>query len=589
MEKIKYILNTILNFVKKFKFIIILTIAILIVLIAIIFIISRIFKTNDYPLVFVENDQLVMWNSKTKEKKVIVDDYLTEKNGNLSFVYANNTTNLFAFVYETNLFLYNVEDEIQEKIASNVPSSYADIYFTDDDGYLIYSDENDSIYSYNIKSKIKNKINSLNEEEDYSYISAVVDNKVIFTVTNSESERTLYVATVGKEIKKEKIASNMDDFVINEEKTKIFYSSEIDDNNSSAYIYEVKSNKNNKIISSFYSLISYDDDFDNMIFTKKTTDELNFFIDDQLNNDPITQVEITRVCSFSDYYDNLCSRDDWLYDREFTYKEETSKKPVNDAIREYVKDLELLDVYKYSKGEEEKIVSNVLDVYGNNIDSFGVSYKSLKDDFNVKISELNSVSDLENKISENTEIKYYTNGNTNTVDIGENNITSFVLSKDYGYVTNDKDELYLINIKENKTNLELLDTGVSPGMVINNAYFYTFKSDEEFYTLKSAIGLNVKEVASDVYNIENKEDILYIYNDCDLNNKSCSYSKYDGNLKQILTDVNYVKEISKNKYYILRNFSKNKNTYDIYRFEDGELTQIAFDVDEDFISIYYMK
>ena len=63
--------------------------------------------------------------------------------------------------------------------------------------------------------------------------------------------------------------------------------------------------------------------------------------------------------------------------------------------------------------------------------------------------------------------------------------------------------------------------------------------------------------------IENKEDILYIYNDCDLNNKSCSYSKYDGNLKQILTDVNYVKEKNPGKEIAELNLNVNGDFIDL--------------------------
>jgi hypothetical protein len=569
----------------KKNIIIILSIILVIVIAFLIYLF--VFKKNlesqkyiEYPIVYLDGDKLMMWQSQTNSKTVLDDEYSTKNNSSLIISYANTTNNMLAYINDENLYLYNVKTQEKEKISSTAES---DLNFSKNDKYLTYLDDGGDLFSYNIETKIKTKLTNV-EGYQMVTIAKITDDNIFYTISGNDSD-DLYTYTLNKAIlstsTSEVISENISFLQLNEDETKIIYVIE-DDDFYSYYAYDIKSNTKDKIIQNGY-IFNNNDDYSEIIYLTESKEKIDILEDDEYDNDPVSTELKESTCTYSAYYKDLCTWEQYLYDDTYTYYEQTSKKEVNDEIRESASDITLYDIYYQKDGVTEKIASNVLTAISNGNDVLSVAYVKVND--KVKISTLTSLDDFENWLYDNEEFYYKVNTTEYKLDIKYDDLYQLLIESETNlYFLNNDSELYYINNKDNTK--ELIDTNVSYIFQKDDKIYYIQGTEDiEYYdALKTVKGTKSIEIATKIssFDFENKK--LYIYNDCDGN--TCNYSIYEDELKTLFEDVYNVKKLNDNNYYILKNYSSKNSTYDLYRYSNGSLIQIAFDVKSRYSSVF---
>lgn len=87
------------------------------------------FTIEDYPILYIENEQLILYNQKQNEK-IILENTIPE-DGTLIQKYVNDNLNLIIYITDSILYLYNnkITEETKEVIYSKA-SNYE--YLIDD-------------------------------------------------------------------------------------------------------------------------------------------------------------------------------------------------------------------------------------------------------------------------------------------------------------------------------------------------------------------------------------------------------------------------------------------------------------------------
>lgn len=538
--------------------------------------------SKEYPILLIENEQLVMWRKGEEEKKVVVKEF---KEKYLYTSYANNTINEIAYLEDDSLYIYNVKEEKSEKIAANVE----DFEFSSKDNHIVYTTTEDKIYAYNFKDKNKIKLG----EGDSVYFKILEDNKVFYRITTEDeddddkSEKKYYIKDLNSDKSATKIQSlDSYNYYFNDDETKILYYSTSKDGN--LYIYDIKENKATKLVSGTTSIESFDSvNFENIIYTTTAEKAPTILEDDEKDADPV--ITYQDECQYSDYKAGLCTWDQYWDDVVIT--KQKSKKEENDKIREAAEEVEFYDVYQYKNGKKTKLVSNVTNVYGSNQDSAALVYEQYEIAEPVKISTLTEKSDF-NKFIEGLE-KVYILQNNKTVmlkDITSKEIDSVAISpKGDAYILNKKNELY--HVKGNNK-LTLINESVSYVMLSKyNEMLYSIKNeDDETEDLLKVVGTESTDIAEAISQIvEYKEDGIYLLNNCNEEETSCDLSYYNGELTFITDDVYSAKMIDDKNFYVFKNYSSKADTYDLYRYENGKQIQVGFDIPEFGTSVESLK
>ena len=590
------------DFIKKNKLIFIIGGAVLALVLVTLLVYFLFFREKyiDYPILYLENGQLILWQEGNDEKIVVDSDYKEKNNASLVMAYANKTDNMFAYLNDGSLYLYNVKEKTNEKIASDV-SKYS-LSFTDTDEYLIYESEDDDIYSYNIKEKMKNKVVSIDEDDDeaFALIKYIIGNKVVYYVAEDDDDSyysykyTLHIKDLDTNTDNV-ITENYDSSIINEKETEIIYTKDDNEETMSLYKYNIKDNKNDKVLSGIEEILSNDDDYKEFIYYTKSETKVDILDDDELGKDPSTSTTKETYCTYSYYRAGYCTYEDWWYDRIVTITIVDSKKEVNDEIREAAEELEYYDIYKFKDGKTEKLASNVLEPWSANYESDTFVFTSLNTKDKVKISTLKSEDDFEAYLEKSIDV-YYQVGKDNSVSLGrvdEVGDRGLVVTKDkHIYIINDDDELLFVDASKKETKLQLIEENVS-GVYDGGFDFGVLYSveaddtDDDFYDLYTINGKEKKEVAKNVesiveYDVDNNK--IYILNNCKKN--SCDYSYYDGELHTLTNDVYDVERMTDKEFYVFKNYSSKNSTYDLYRYSDGELIQVAFDIKVGYTSVH---
>lgn len=346
------------------------------------------------------------------------------------------------------------------------------------------------------------------------------------------------------------------------------------------------------------SLAAYDEDFSTLIYYVESSDKYNILNDDEKGKDPEIKTTQEVVCSYSMYRDGDCTYNDWVNDKKVTVTKVTSKKAVNEEIREANDNLKAYDVYYFKNGKSEKIASKVKKVIAADYNTKTLILTKLNEDEKVKISDLKELDEFNDYVDEHVKNYYLKNGKDLVeIELPEDdfNISTAVVTKDLkGYIINSKSELYYIDIKNTKKGVDLVDTNASDLSVFKDTEVLYYcsndkKDEDEDKDLKKASGRNTSVIASKVSNIVNNKvkkedkDILYVYSECD--DGTCIYSSYDGKLVKLLEDVNYVRNVNEKEFYVFKNYSSKNRTYDIYYHKNGKTNKIAFDIDYDCIAL----
>lgn len=568
------------------KLIFFVLLAVVIIIIIVIIFKSITHSNIDYPILYVEGNELILWKENGKVKKTIDNNFNKSDNYHLSVAYANTTDNLFAYVNNGSLFLYNIKNDSKDKIASESSNDNGSFVFSKNDKYIVYTDEDNSIYYYDIKENKKDKIVNC-DGNDISTILAISDNTFLYVIDRNDEEN-LYSYDLNNR-KKEKIASNIFNYRLGDDGNKLLYctsDNKDEDSTITCNIYNIKNNKTEEVAKNAYRLISLSDDYNELMYIKPASDKFDILDDDELNKDPEFKETIKTVCTYYDYSKNLCTYEQWLNDEEYTYERVTSKKEVNDSIRELANSMYLYDLYEYRNGKTEKLLSNVYSVYLADYTTRSVLYTRIDSD-KIKISSLKSLDDFNDLIEERI-TNYYKQYNKNEVKLDTKELFEDARFNNKSlYLLNSDSKLYYVDINNKSNKLELLDSNVDSIEGFSKGLMYLLNYDDEtgLYDAKVAINKEVKKVATDVMIVlKDSNNNMTVYNDCE--NDACKYSKYTNKLTKIIDDVYYAFPITLNKkeYYVYKNYSAKNNTYDLYKFKNGKLIQVAFDVETGYVS-----
>lgn len=574
--------KTIIN--PKLIFFVLLAVVIIIIIVVICKSITH--SNIDYPILYVEGNELILWKENGKVKKTIDNNFNKSDNYHLSVAYANTTDNLFAYVNNGSLFLYNIKNDSKDKIASESSNDNGSFVFSKNDKYIVYTDEDNSIYYYDIKENKKDKIVNC-DGNDISTILAISDNTFLYVIDRNDEEN-LYSYDLNNR-KKEKIASNIFNYRLSDDGNKLLYctsDNKDEDSTITCNIYNIKNNKTEEVAKNAYRLISLSDDYNELMYIKPASDKFDILDDDELNKDPEFKETIKTVCTYYDYSKNLCTYEQWLNDEEYTYERVTSKKEVNDSIRELANSMYLYDLYEYRNGKTEKLLSNVYSVYLADYTTRSVLYTRIDSD-KIKISSLKSLDDFNDLIEERI-TNYYKQYNKNEVKLDTKELFEDARFNNKSlYLLNSDSKLYYVDINNKSNKLELLDSNVDSIEGFSKGLMYLLNYDDEtgLYDAKVAINKEVKKVATDVMIVlKDSNNNMTVYNDCE--NDACKYSKYTNKLTKIIDDAYYAFPITLNKkeYYVYKNYSAKNNTYDLYKFKNGKLIQVAFDVETGYVS-----
>lgn len=545
-------------------------IATIIFLIVLVKVIGGLFgsKTVETPLVYLTSDgELKYITSSKKEGVTIANSY----SDSLDIKYSNKSTKYILYTKSNNLYLVNTTKKgDSEKIASDVD----EFMFSSDDKYIVFTDDDGDLYSHNFKDKTK-------LDSEISSIRAVSNDKVFY-----KKDGNLYMRSLkSSKDDKVKIASDYKYAYFNEDMTKVLYSKENDDDLYDYYVYNVKSKKENKVISDAYIVYDYSDDFTKFIYGVKNdgaTFDLSKIVDDDKKEDDAN----FKAYTYDDYLDGKVDYS--------TYRKSLSEKyDVEDRndIREQLEKEYKLDptiaIYYQTGNKKTEITKEADKVLYADAETKRVVYTSVTYNTNkkIKLSEVNYFYKIKNHLSnckENTVM--YKVADKEAVEIvsgADKEPKVYVIKNDLYYTLSD--ELFYAKINGNKLgNVTSIAEDVS---IIDSEGTYKdsliFATDVKSYTgdLKLAKAGKVDSIATDVYTrgitITDTNKIYYF---TDYKNNSGDYNMYNGKDKKIMTDVGAVKYIKDNYMYVLKDYSSKSSTYDLYTYRGKDLKLIEYSI-----------
>lgn len=582
--------------INKKQFIIVGIIVAVIVVLAIAFNFVKSFAGNnnyEYPLVYLTMDDEFKFISSKKKDGTLIDEK-GDKISNVTF--SNASDKYIMFTKDNDLYLYNTA---KKDSAVKVASDVMDAYFTDNDKYIIYLDDDDNLYSYNYKDKVK-------LESKVDNIEMVTKDYVFF-----EKDENLYMRSVkASKDDKKKITSDYYSVVFNEAKTKILIckspngksnkASSVNvaiDKDSEAssdydalndfYVYTIKSDKTEKVLDDVVSAY-YDDDFTEFYYLKesKTSEfDLSIIIDD----DKKETDEKFVAYSYEDVYDGKISYREYWDNADEKYEVEFRNK-IRERIADYTADGGYT-LYYVKGSKETKIADNVEELINYDYTSKSIAYSKISYDTNkkIKISEIEYFSDITSYINDNK--KY-------TVEINVSGDNSYTLGDDI-------DEIYLINkaiyyvsdedLFYTRVNNKTLDSPKTLGEKVwivdatgdykDGILFITDQKDA-VGDLNFAKGEKVTKIDSDVavsgVKIIDDNKLFYLA-DYDSDDYVGELRVYTGKVKKLVDEIVSYSYVNDNYIYVIKDYSTKNGSGDLYVYNGSKKLKV---IDYSVVGIY---
>lgn len=514
-------------------------------------------KNVENPLVYLTSDGKLKFVTSSKKEGITIANSYSES---IDIVYSNKSNKYILYTKSDNLYLVNTTKNSgeSEKITSDVD----DFMFSKDDKFVVFTDEDGDLYSYNFKDKEK-------LDSEISSIRAVSNDKVFY-----KKDGNLYMRSLkASKDDKVKIVADYKYAYLNEDMTKILYSKENDDDLYDYYVYNIKSQKEEKVISGAYTVYDYTDDFTKFIYGVKN-DGAKFDLSKIVDDDKLEEDKNFKAYTANDYLDGIIDYE--------TYRKNLSEKydvADRNSIREQLKkEYELsdtMDVYFQTGDKKTKIAEEVDKVLYADSETKRVVYNKVTYNTSkkIKLSEVNYFYKIKNHLEDCTEnTVMYKLGDKEAVEIVsgiEKKPDVYVINNDLYYLLDD--ELFYAKINGNKLGkisslaeeVDIIDqTGAYKDSLI-------FATDVKSYTgdLKLAKAGKVESIASDVYTegiTISDSNKIYYYTDYSKN--SGDFNVYSGKAKKLMTDISYVKYVKDNFMYVFKDYSSTAGTYDLYKF-----------------------
>ena len=518
---------------------------------------------HDYPLVFVDSNNKLMYITKSDNNK---NDIASIENANI--VYANNDTK--SLLYTNNGVLYLLDTTIGgigTKVAEN-PLKYG---FSKDDKYVYYLDANSALYLYKMDNsdiiKIADNVSKVETINDVDVVFNQQEKLVYYNLSNNESNV---------------ISDSYKTIELNSDNKIILYSI-LNNNLKDYYTYNIITKENVLVLSQIDKLYDKDTSYTKFIYTKPSTTAKN--IDSAIKDDKASTDKQFVEYTYDDYTSHKITKSQY----DANQKEKKSVE-LRNQIRDYIaKYLVMGDSLYYQSGSNVTLVqSNINKIYYYDIKNQRYSYTT--NNWENNAIDIDSYSDIEAFYSDFESKKLnslYFKVSTNTESIAYKNITTTAKviirnSDEYYLIVGDGDyyDLYFSKI----TNKQIKPVGE----IDTNLLTYKIKVDyidgylycnyiNGHYYLNSVQDGKVKTVAEDVNPeyvdvSEGKDSVYFIKTTGD---NIGDLMLYNGIRTSKITDGIYsLLYINNDLMYVTKNYDAITKTSDLYRLANSHLTLI---------------
>ena len=517
--------------------------------------IFRNFFRQDYPLLFIDANNRLMYITKSDNNK---NDIANIDDANI--IYANNDTRYLLYTNNNVLYLLDTTvGGIGKKIVSN-PKLYG---FSSSDKYIYYIDNDDSYYIFNRNNDEVSLI-----DKNVIKTEVLNDNITIY----DKNGKLMYYDFVNDPVE---IVSNYYDVQINSDNKLILYSCE---NNSlyDYYVYNVSTKQSNKVLSSITKLYTNDANYTKFIYTKPST----------------KRKDISKAINDS----KLSS------DGKYSLSEENEVN-LRNQIRSYIDEYEILgnDIYYQNNNINTLIASNINELYYYDIKNQIYSYTTYYfENGSIDISSYNDIETFYTDFESKKLNSLYFKVSTNEESMAYKNITSDIrinIRNDNEFYllvkNNDKYNLYYSKISNRQiklvgeidTNLisSKLETNYVDGYLfcnyINDHYYLNLVNDGKVKTVGSDIVPNAFEVS------EGKDSIYYLKNNVDK-----ELLLYNGiRTSKIIEGVHSFIYINNDLIYVTKDYDPVTKTSDLYRLSNNHLTLIYKNIADWYSPLMKMK
>src|SRR5574344_196911 len=376
---------------------------------------------KDYPLVFVDSNNNLMYITKSNNNK---NDIASIENANI--VYANMYSQFL--LYTNNNILYLLDTTvggIGTKIMNN-PLKYG---FSSDDKYIYYIDSENNFYLFNRVTEEQIFIAS-----NVSKVESIKDSDVIF----KQNDNLLYYNLDSSETNT--ISSTYKTVELNSDNKLVLYS--IDNNGvKDYYLYNINSKESKQILTGVKKLYAKDSNYTKFIYTKTSTTAKS--LGSAIKDEKASADKQFVSYSYEDYTNHKITKAQYEQNQE-------DKKGVDlrNQIRDYLKNYSITgdDIYYQTGSTITLVASNINKLYSYDIKNQKYSYTTYYwennvidiasyDDIEAFYSDIESkkLNSLFYKVSTNEESMAYKNVTTNIKVYLRNTDEFYLLVQDGDY------------------------------------------------------------------------------------------------------------------------------------------------------------
>src|SRR5574344_2840167 len=525
--------------------------------------IFRNFINRDYPLVFVDSNNKLMFITKSDNNK---NDIASIENANI--VYATNDTRYLLYTNGTILYLLDTTvGGVGTKIIENA-KTYG---FSKDDKFVYYIDENDNLYLYN-----RDNGEAIYVSKEVSKVELIKDDIVIF---GSNGSLNYYYISTGNI---NKISDNYKTVELNSDGKIILYST-VNNDLSDYYTYNLNDLSSSKVLSNVVKLYDKDNNYTKFIYTKVSTTKKD--LSNAIKDDSLTADKQFVDYTYADYENHKSTKE--VYEAN-----KANKKLVDlrNQMREYLKNYAIYgeDIFYQNNNSTTLIASNINKLYYYDIKTQKYSYTTSNwendainlasyDDIEAFYSDLETkkLNSLYYKVSTNAESMAYKNITTDAKVIIRNNDEYYLLVKD-----NDYYNLFYSKIsnKQIKSVGEIDTNLLNYKLVIDyiDGYLYCNYINGHYYLDMVQDG-KVKTIAEDVNPefivvSEGKDSIYYLKT---TNDNVGDLQLYNGiRTSKLAENIHSFLYLNNDLIYVTKDYDSITKTSDLYRLNSAHLTLI---------------
>jgi hypothetical protein len=518
---------------------------------------------HNYPLVFVDSNNKLMYITKSDNNK---NDIASIENANI--VYANNDTK--SLLYTNNGVLYLLDTTvggIGTKIAEN-PLKYG---FSKDDKYIYYLDSTGTFYLYKVDSSDVIKVS-----DNVNKVEVIKEDYVLF---NQQDKLVYYNISTGET---NVISDSYKTVELNTDYRMVLYSI-LNNNLKDYYTYNIGTKENTMVLSQVDKLYDKDTSYTKFIYTKPSTTAKN--IDSAIKDEKASADKQFVEYTYEDYTSHKITKAQYEANQS-----EKKNVELRNQIRDYIsKYLVMGDSLYYQSGSTVTLVqSNINKLYYYDIKNQRYSYTTNSWENNtIDIGSYTDIeafySDFESKklnslyfkVSTNAESIAYKNITTTAKVIIRNNDEYYLIVGDGDYY-----DLYFSKI----TNRQIKPVGEIDTNLLTNkinvdyidGYLYCNYINDHYY-LNSVQDGKVKTVAEDVnpeyVDVSEGDDSVYFIKTTGDNVGDLML--YNGiRTSKIAEDIYSLLYINNDLMYVTKNYDPITKTSDLYRLANSHLTLI---------------